>query len=105
MEFVAEVVEVERPERLHSIVSGDLEGTGTYHLTPDDGTTTVRFDWQVTTTKRWMNLLAPLAQPVFVWAHDRVMDQLISSMAHNLDAHLISSRTRLVTEDGSSRDI
>ena len=31
------------------------------------------YDWNVATTKAWMNLLAPVARPVFKWNHDVVM--------------------------------
>ena len=30
---------------------------------------------QVRTTKRWMNLAAPIARPLFKWNHDIVMQQ------------------------------
>ena len=35
--------------------------------------TYVRYDWKVNTTKKWMNLLAPIARPLFNWNHDIVM--------------------------------
>ena len=31
------------------------------------------YEWNVATTKAWMNLLAPVARPVFEWNHDWVM--------------------------------
>ena len=34
-------------------------GTGVWRLFEQDGVTAVVYDWQVATTKRWMNLLAP----------------------------------------------
>jgi hypothetical protein len=37
------------------------------------GVTTVRYKWRVETTRWWMNLLAPIARPVFRWNHDRLM--------------------------------
>ena len=33
----------------------------------------VTFDWEVHTTRAWMNALAPLARPVFHSSHDRLM--------------------------------
>ena len=38
------------------------------------GVTTVTYDWNIVTTKRWMNLLAPVAKPFFQWNHDVVME-------------------------------
>ena len=35
--------------------------------------TAVVYEWNVSTTKPWMNLLAPLARPLFAWNHDWVM--------------------------------
>ncbi len=31
------------------------------------------YEWNVKTTKAWMNLLAPIAGPVFRWNHDTIM--------------------------------
>lgn len=95
--LTAEVVEVDPPTRLQSVVDGDLAGTGTYHLSAEGEFTRVRFDWNVRTTKGWMNLLGPIGKPLFVWAHDRVMDELIRAMAHHLDATLLWSESRLVS--------
>ena len=52
---------------------GELTGKGRRQLSADGDVTTVRYDWNVSTTKPWMNLLAPVARPVFKWNHDVVM--------------------------------
>jgi hypothetical protein len=31
------------------------------------------YEWNVRTTERWMNVVAPLARPVFAWNHDCLM--------------------------------
>jgi uncharacterized protein YndB with AHSA1/START domain len=67
------VIRVEPPTTLESIASGALEGRGLWSLARSAQGTTVRYDWQVRTTKRWMNLVAPLARPLFTWNHDVVM--------------------------------
>ena len=67
------VTRVEPPRALESLASGDLEGSGVWQLSGDDEGTAVRYDWNVRTTKRWMNLLAPLARPLFALNHDVVM--------------------------------
>jgi uncharacterized protein YndB with AHSA1/START domain len=72
--FEIMVARVERPILLEGIASGDLEGIGRWTLSEQgDNTTRVQYDWQVRTTKAWMNLLAPLARRIFAWNHDRVM--------------------------------
>ena len=37
--------------------------------------TAVRYDWDVSPTRAWMRVLAPLLRPAFVWNHDWVMRQ------------------------------
>jgi hypothetical protein len=64
---------VERPQRIEGRASGELEGLGVWTLRADGGWTEVRYDWSVRTTKRWMNLLTPVARPFFAWNHDVVM--------------------------------
>jgi uncharacterized protein YndB with AHSA1/START domain len=63
----------ERPKLLESDASGELEGTGRWTLSEAPGGTAARYDWQVRTTKRWMNWFAPLARPLFSWNHNVVM--------------------------------
>lgn len=54
--------------------SGELEGRGTWHLTPGESMTLVRYDWQVTANKLWMRWLSPIARPAFEWNHDVIMN-------------------------------
>ena len=54
--------------------TGELEGSGCWHLSHDQGVTHVRYDWQVVANKWWMQWLAPLARPLFEWNHDIVME-------------------------------
>lgn len=96
MRFDVKAVEVDRPIRIHSVVRGDLIGTGTYILESIEGKTHVRFNWYVSTTKRWMNLTAGIAKPILAWAHDRVMLEGCRAMARHLGAPLVSAGTRLV---------
>jgi hypothetical protein len=72
--FDLAVTGMERPRTLAGHATGELEGTGVWTLTEDvDGVTVARYDWNVRTTRWWMNLLAPLARPVFKANHDLVM--------------------------------
>ena len=70
-----ETVRVEPFERIEHRSRGELEGTGLWQFAPHDGQTIVRYDWNVCTTKPWMNRLAPLARPLFEWNHHVVMRQ------------------------------
>ncbi|MFN7972155.1 MAG: SRPBCC family protein [Acidobacteriota bacterium] len=82
------VTRVERPSRLEGTAVGELEGTGTWSLTADGAITTARYDWVVKTTKAWMNVLAPIARPLFSWNHDVVMRQGGQGLARLLGTSL-----------------
>jgi hypothetical protein len=45
----------------------------------------------VRTTKRWMNLAAPLARPVFRWNHDWVMRNGAEGIAELLGCRLLAA--------------
>jgi hypothetical protein len=60
--------------RLRGIASGELEGEGIWTFQEEAGVTRVRYEWNVRTSKRWMNVLAPIAKPLFTWNHDRIME-------------------------------
>jgi hypothetical protein len=64
---------VDAPRLLEGRSQGELEGFGRWELTESEGWTTVRYTWEVGTTKAWMNALAPLLRPAFRWNHDVVM--------------------------------
>ena len=71
--FDSELISIEKLRRMEGRASGELDGTGIWTFRDDAGTTHVRYDWQVKTTKAWMNLLAPVAGPLFSWNHNKVM--------------------------------
>ena len=73
--FQMRVTRVEPLVLMESSAAGELEGTGRWSFSADGAVTAVCYDWNVRTTKRWMNLLAPLARPLFKWNHDVVMKQ------------------------------
>ena len=50
----------------------------------------VRYDWNVVTTKPWMNLLAPVARPLFKWNHDAVMNWGAEGLARRLGVERMS---------------
>ena len=70
--------------------TGEVEGIGRWQFADDDGVTVVRYEWQVRTNSGWMNLIAPLARPLFKWNHDQVMRQGAEGMARLLNARLLS---------------
>jgi uncharacterized protein YndB with AHSA1/START domain len=80
---------VQPPRTLVAEATGELEGTGCWTLTPAEGGTLVRYDWDIRTTTWWMNLLAPIARPAFQWNHDELMREGGESLARRLGAELV----------------
>ena len=90
LEFQMRTTRVERPRLLAGEASGELAGTGTWRLFEEDGVTAVVYEWNVDTTRRWMNLLAPIARPIFAWNHDYVMRNGGEGMARLLGCRLLA---------------
>jgi uncharacterized protein YndB with AHSA1/START domain len=89
LSFDVTTLRKERPHLLEGEASGELAGTGTWRLSEGGGLTTVLYEWDVRTTRAWMNLLAPLARPVFAWNHDWVMKHGGEGLARLLGARLV----------------
>ncbi len=87
--FDVRVTRVQPPSELEAEATGELEGTGRWMLTSADGGTLVRYYWDIRTSKQWMNLLAPVARPVFTWNHDELMREGGESLARRLGVDLV----------------
>ncbi len=79
-----------RHRLLEGVASGELAGTGLWRFFADGDATAVFYQWDVETTRAWMNLLAPLARPAFAWNHDRVMREGGAGFARLLGARLLA---------------
>lgn len=90
LSFEMETVRVERPTLLEGIATGELEGRGLWRLSTEGKVTVARYDWKVQTTKSWMNVLAPIARPVFSWNHDVVMNWGARGLARRLGTNVVS---------------
>jgi uncharacterized protein YndB with AHSA1/START domain len=73
LEFFVRTTKVERPYLLEGDASGELTGVGRWRLLEQGGVTAALYEWNVRTTRAWMNLLAPVARPIFAVNHDYVM--------------------------------
>lgn len=96
-----ETVAVQRPVALWMTASGDLEGYARWRLTPRARGTDVRFTWDVRATERWMQLLTPVARPVFEWSHGVVIRRAARAAARDLGTSLSMFRSRAVHEGRS----
>lgn len=87
--FDARATRLERHRLLEAEVDGDVRGTGRWLFSEAGGLVTVRYEWCVATTRPWMNLLAPLARPVFRSNHDWLMARGGEGLAAWLQARLL----------------
>ncbi len=95
LSFVSRVTRIEPLRLIEGCVEGDLAGTGCCRFGREQEFTVVRYDWRVRTTPLWMNLLAPLARPVFRWNHDALMRAGGEGLARHLQACRASQAARL----------
>ena len=91
LEFDFLVRRVDEPCCMEGDAIGDLQGTGSWRLFEQGRVTAVVYDWDVTTSKRWMNLLAPVARPVFEYNHDVVMRWGGEGLARRLGVPLLAA--------------
>jgi uncharacterized protein YndB with AHSA1/START domain len=91
LEFHARTTKVDRPYLLEGTVEGELEGIGRWRLFEQEGITAVLYEWRVATTRAWMNLLTPIARPIFSVNHDFVMRNGGEGLAKLLGARLLAS--------------
>jgi hypothetical protein len=87
--FDSRVVAADPPWRLEGRADGELVGTGRWRLAEGGGVTSVVYEWDVSTTRAWMNRLAPLARPAFRWNHDVVMRAGGEGLARRLGVPLL----------------
>jgi uncharacterized protein YndB with AHSA1/START domain len=74
LRFTLTCIEVERPSRIHSQLSGDFEGSGTWLLeAADDGRTDVALDWRPRVAKPFVRSFTPVLRPLFRANHNWTM--------------------------------
>lgn len=89
--FETEVLTVGRPHVIEARAWGELDGRGTWRLYEAAGGACVTYDWQVETTREWMNALAPAARPVFAWNHHAIMRRGGEGLARRLGCRLVAA--------------
>jgi hypothetical protein len=71
------------------LAHGELEGIGRWELSQEGAITQVCYYWNVSTTKAWMEMLAPLLRPVFAWNHNVTMRHAGEGLARYLGVKLL----------------
>lgn len=98
LSFETRTVRAVEPTVIEMRASGELEGLGLCRLgAHDDRTTDVTYTWLVETTKRWMNLLAPVARPAFSRNHDILMRDFAVGLAGAVGGDLLAVDNRMVS--------
>lgn len=91
--FAVRATRIEPLLAIEGTASGDLDGVGRWHFSREGAVSVVRYEWQVHSTRWWMNLIAPLARPIFVRNHARLMTQGAEGLARLLAAPLLSQES------------
>jgi uncharacterized protein YndB with AHSA1/START domain len=101
--FEATITRSVPPREQELQAEGELEGTGRWLLEQHGEVTTARYTWDVRTTRPWMNLLAPVARPIFTWNSRGVMLQAGEGLARFLDVPLVRAEFTSPTWPGARR--
>jgi len=90
LEFFVRTTKVEKPYLLEGDAEGELAGVGRWRLYEHGGVTAALYEWNVRTTRAWMNLISPFARPIFAVNHDYVMRNGGRGLAKLLGAPLLA---------------
>ena len=94
LQFAVVSTRSQPPQLLEGSVTGNLEGSVRWELAEGDGSTTVRYYWDVSPTKAWMRTLSPVVRPVFVWNHRSMMKNAAKGFAKMMNAPLVREEYR-----------
>jgi hypothetical protein len=87
--FEVRVTRIEALLAIEGEACGDVAGTGRWHFAAQGEVTVVRYEWHVRTTRWWLNLLAPLARPLFIRNHAQIMARGGEALAQRLGTALV----------------
>ena len=91
LEFEFTVRDMDEPRSMSGEASGALAGDGHWRLFEQNGVTAVTYEWNVRTTKAWMNVIGPVAKPLFAYNHDVVMRWGGEGLAQRLGCNLLAA--------------
>jgi hypothetical protein len=99
--FETRVLKIEPPFIIEGQAFGELDGLGVWTLSEEGPVTLVRYNWDVKTTRLWMNLLSPIARPLFAWNHNYIMNMAAKGLAGRLDTRLVGEVKHLQQRPGN----
>ncbi len=70
LKIEVETIEADPPSRLRAISRGNLEGTAQWDFEQNGDSTHATFTWLIETRHPLLNLLEPIAKPLFAFSHD-----------------------------------
>lgn len=88
--FNMKLIEKKPLQSLKGIAFGELEGDGEWLFTEQDGVVDVQYNWNIVTTKKWMNTFSFLLKPMFTINHNVVMHWGGESLAKKLGTTLLN---------------
>ena len=88
--FDARTSRVQRLRLIEATATGELTGVGVWRFFKTDDALAVTYEWNVRTTRRWMNALTPVARPVFAWNHDYVMRHGGAGLAQRVGGRVLA---------------
>jgi hypothetical protein len=87
LRFTLETIEVEEPTRIKSLLRGDFDGTGEWHLREEDDVTIAELDWRPIVNKPLVKTLTPLLRPLFrsnhSWTMKRGQERILADLAES----------------------
>ena len=84
---------IEELVAIEGLARGDLEGVGRWYFARKGAVSIVRCEWYVRSTRCWMNLIAPLARPLFIYQHEQIMARGAKGLARLLERPLLSQKS------------
>ncbi len=89
LSFRMKLTELDKFTRMKGVAFGELEGDGEWFFEEKKGVTHIAYHWTVFSNKPWMNYLAFLLKPLFIFNHNIVMGWGAKGLAKKLNATLI----------------
>ena len=89
LSFQSELLQLKHHQLMIGKAKGELEGTGVWTFRKESEWVRIEYNWNVKTTRAWMNFFARLLKPAFKWNHDVVMRWGLEGLAKKLRVTIV----------------